>query len=38
MNKMYDEGIDIIKNIDWIKEEDKMIFYGFIEYLKQRKI
>ena len=38
MNKMYDEGIDIIKSIDWIKEEDKMIFYGFIEYLKQRKI
>ena len=38
MNKMYNEGIDIIKNNGWIKEEDKIIIYGFIEYLKQRKI
>ena len=38
MNKMYNEGIEIMKKIDWIKEEDKNIIYGFLEYLKQRKI
>ena len=38
MNQMYDEGIDIVKKIEWIKEEDKDIIYGFVEYLKQRKI
>ena len=38
MNKLYDEGIDILKKIDWIKEEDKNIIYGFVEYLKQRKV
>ena len=37
MNKMFNEGIAIIKKIDWIKEEDKNIIYGFIEFLKQRK-
>ena len=37
MNKMYDEGINIIKNIDWIKDEDKNIIFGFLEYLRQRK-
>ena len=38
MNKMYNEGIEIMKKIDWIKEEDKNIIYGFLEYLKQRKV
>ena len=38
MNKMYNEGIEIMKKIDWIKDEDKNIIYGFLEYLKQRKI
>ena len=38
MNKLYDESIEIIKNIDWIKDEDKSIIFGFIEYLKGRKI
>ena len=38
MNKLYDESIEIIKNINWIKEEDKYIIYGFIEYLRGRKI
>jgi geranylgeranyl diphosphate synthase type I len=38
MNKLYDEGIDILKKIDWIKDEDKNIIYGFVEYLKQRKV
>ena len=38
MNKYYDEGIEIIKNNKWIKEEDKNIIYGFVQYLKGRKI
>ena len=38
MNTMYNEGIEIMKKIDWIKEEDKNIIYGFIDYLKQRKM
>ena len=38
MNKYYDESIEIIKNINWIKEEDKFIIYGFVQYLKGRKI
>ena len=38
MNKYYDESIEIIKNITWIKEEDKFIIYGFVQYLKGRKI
>ena len=38
MNKYYDEGIDIVKNNNWIKEEDKSIIYGFIEYLRKRTI
>ena len=37
MNKMYDEGINVIKAIDWIKDEDKNIIFGFLEYLRQRK-
>ena len=38
MNKYYDEGIEIIKNNSWIKNEYKDILYGFIQYLKGRKI
>ena len=38
MNKYYDDSIEIVKNIQWIKDEDKCILYGFIEYLKGRKI
>ena len=38
MNKFYDESIEIVKNINWIKNEDKLIIYGFIEYLKGRKL
>ena len=38
MNKYYDESIEIIKNVSWIKEEDKSIIYGFVQYLKGRKI
>ena len=38
MNKYYNEGIEIIKSISWIKDEDKSIIYGFIDYLIGRKI
>ena len=38
MNQYYDESIEIIKNVNWIKEEDKEIIYGFVQYLKNRKI
>ena len=38
MNKYYDEGNEIIKNNCWIKNEYKDILYGFIQYLKGRKI
>ena len=38
MNKHYDESLEILKNINWIKDEDKSILNGFIEYLKGRKI
>ena len=38
MNKYYDESLEILKNINWIKDEDKSILNGFIEYLKGRKI
>ena len=38
MNNMYNEGIEIMKKIDWIKEEDKNIIYGFVEYLRKRKM
>ena len=38
MNKFYDESIEIVKNINWIKDEDKSIIFGFIEYLRGRKV
>ena len=38
MNKYYDEGIEIIKTVEWIKQEDKEIIFGFVEYLKGRKV
>ena len=37
MNKLYDESISILNNILWIKEEDKKVLYGFVEYLRNRK-
>ncbi|MBP5679077.1 MAG: polyprenyl synthetase family protein [Bacilli bacterium] len=36
MNKMYDEGLVILKNIQWIPEEKKEIIKGFVEYLRTR--
>ena len=38
MNQYYDESIEIIKKVNWIKEVDKSIIFGFIQYLKGRKI
>ena len=38
MNKFYDEGIEIAKKINWIKDEDKSILFGFIEYLRGRAL
>ena len=37
MNKLYNEAEELLKSIEWIKEEDKGIIYGFIEYLRGRK-
>lgn len=37
MNKLYDESKEIINNVSWIKQEDKNIINGFVEYLKSRK-
>lgn len=37
MNELYNEGINKLNNINWLKEEDKQILLGFIDYLKQRK-
>jgi geranylgeranyl diphosphate synthase type I len=36
MNKLYNESIEIVKNNKWIKDEDKQIIVGFIEYLRTR--
>lgn len=36
MNKLYDEALEIIEDNSWIKEEDKSIIYGFVEYLRKR--
>jgi geranylgeranyl diphosphate synthase type I len=38
MNKLYNESIEIVKNNKWIKDEDKQIIVGFIEYLRTRKV
>ena len=38
MNKLYNESIDMVKNNKWIKDEDKQIIIGFIEYLRTRVI
>jgi transglutaminase/protease-like cytokinesis protein 3 len=35
-SKYFDEGLKILKNIDWISEDDKNILYGFVEYLRKR--
>ena len=36
MNKMYDESLNILNNISWIKEDKKELLKGFVEYLRAR--
>ncbi len=36
MNSMYDESVNILNNIKWIKDDDKRILEGFVEYLRKR--
>ena len=38
MNRMYDEAIDLLENIDWIDDNHKKVLLGFIEYLRDRKV
>ena len=36
MNKMYDEALEILENINWIREDKKDLLKGFVEYLRNR--
>ena len=36
MNNLYDESLNILDNISWIKEDKKDIIRGFVEYLRNR--
>lgn len=36
MNEMYDESLNILSNISWIKENKKELLKGFVEYLRTR--
>lgn len=36
MNNMYDESLNILNNISWIKEDKKDLLRGFVEFLKTR--
>ena len=36
MNSMYDESLEILENITWIKEDKKDLLRGFVEYLRTR--
>lgn len=36
MNKLYDESLSILENINWINEDKKDILRGFVEYLRNR--
>ena len=37
INNLYEESEKVLNDIDWLKEEDKEIIIGFIEYLKNRR-
>ena len=37
MNSLYDESIIMVDNMNFIKEEDKIILKGFVEYLRNRR-
>ena len=36
MNKLYDESIELLNNMSWIKEDKKELLRGFVEYLRER--
>lgn len=36
MNEMYNESLEILEKIDWIKEDKKDILRGFVEFLRTR--
>ena len=36
MNSMYDESLEILNNISWIKEDKKELLQGFVESLRNR--
>ena len=36
MNNLYDEGINVLENINWISEDKKEILRGLVEYLRIR--
>ena len=36
MNEMYDEALNILESINWIKEDKKELLRGFVEYLRTR--
>ena len=36
MNKLYDESLSILENINWIEDNKKEILKGFVDYLRNR--
>ena len=36
MNQLYDEAVEMLKNITWIQSEKKELLSGFVEYLRTR--
>lgn len=36
MNSLYDESLETLDNIKWIKEDKKELLRGFVEYLRNR--
>ncbi len=36
MNTLYDESLEVLDKISWIKEDKKELLRGFVEYLKTR--
>ena len=38
MNKLYDEGISLIDNWNWLTDDKKELLHGFVEFLRQRDV
>ena len=36
MNQLYDESLEVLDHITWIKEDKKELLRGFVEYLRTR--